>query len=193
MNDFLCDRIDIFVYKKSFVIFTIYLKFIKVNKMALCFSLFLHTNNDFTKDKELTEYFKKVASITVFDEVYPLTVCEIGNGIDILVQGLPHTGVSRDTENLFSEVGHVLFTLLKNAPSFNFALIGIEVDPETTMTDIIDGIHSYVEFGISGIVFTTEIYEKIREKGFVDSLSKKPVNFRDGYLWLPYEGETAYI
>ncbi len=83
-----------------------------------------------------------------------------------------------------SECGIDLANQLLNAPDFILARIGLEVDGYTRLDFLADFREEGVAWVPEGMIISTEFWEEL---GNPPGLS----DFRPGYLWKKYEGESA--
>jgi hypothetical protein len=79
-----------------------------------------------------------------------------------------------------TEVGILLYKHLKSAPSFRYALVGVEVDEFRTYTELLEE-SSTLEFPGLVLAKNLEIDDRLL-------LGFRP--FESGYIWKPYEGEV---
>ncbi len=94
-------------------------------------------------------------------------------------------GVGNDADAArLTEVGGHLYEHLRSAPTFAFALVGVEVDDVRTDDDVEEMIRCSHEIPYNGLVVTDALW---RSAGAPASFAP----FRPGYRWRPYSGEVA--
>lgn len=98
--------------------------------------------------------------------VCPTSVSEIG--ID-----------TPETAYLMTELGILLYQRLQSAPTFRYALVGVEVDEFRTYSELLE--ESSLAF--PGLVLAQTIWQAIGSSAGFRS-------FSPGYVWKPYEGEV---
>jgi hypothetical protein len=81
---------------------------------------------------------------------------------------------------VMTELGIILYQRLQSAPSFRYALVGIEVDEFRTYSELLED-SSVINF--PGLVLAESIWQTLGS-----SLVFRP--FSLGYVWKPYEGEV---
>lgn len=81
---------------------------------------------------------------------------------------------------LMTELGILLYPRLRSAPTFRYALVGVEVDEFRTYSELLEDSSS---LAFPGLVLVQTVWEAINSSpGF------RP--FSPGYVWKPYEGEV---
>lgn len=93
------------------------------------------------------------------------------------------SGVGIDTPDIaytMTELGIFLYQRLRSAPSFRYALVGVEVDEFRTYLELTTEISAP---SFPGLVLAETVWRSLR-----DSTSFRP--FSPGYVWQPYEGEV---
>ena len=79
-----------------------------------------------------------------------------------------------------TELGILLYQRLRSAPTFRYALVGVEVDEFRTYSELLEDSSS---LAFLGLVLVQTVWEAIGSSpGF------RP--FSPGYVWKPYEGEV---
>jgi hypothetical protein len=145
--------------------------------MAWIFSLWVAFDDDFQKNKTI-EYFQDKIIYGNDDKVYMVEASDSGM---ITVPGISNSGIgSQKDADEMSFIGFELLRLLKSAPDFAYALVGIEVDGFADRKELLDDIDYYM--GIAGIIISEKLYHEANAKYPLES-------FRNGYLWNPYQGE----
>ena len=99
--------------------------------------------------------------------VYPNNLSEVG--ID-----------SPESAYVMTELGILLYQTLRFAPSFRYALVGVEVDEFRTYSELIEDLSN---LSLPGLVIAKEL-NQVRETLPVFRL------FSPSYVWQPYEGEV---
>jgi hypothetical protein len=97
--------------------------------------------------------------------------------------GLSHSGINTEEDSQqMTMAGRHLYERLLSAPAFRYALAGVETEEFRSFTELKE-IEASLYPRLHGLVMSHEIWEILGSpSGFVE--------FRDGYLWLPYLGET---
>ena len=97
--------------------------------------------------------------------------------------GISHLGiVTAEDAYQMTEVGILLYQHLQSAPSFRYALVGVEVDEFRTYSELV-ALDGHIELNFSGLVLRETLWQ----------LMSCPIGFKvfaQGYLWRPYEGEV---
>lgn len=85
-----------------------------------------------------------------------------------------------------NELAPLLYERLQLAPSFRYAIVGIEVDEHVTYDELLsDAPISEVDNLTSGLVISEDLWRKLGSPhGFV--------SFRPGYLWIPFRPLTYW-
>lgn len=89
---------------------------------------------------------------------------------------------SPEDAHQMTEVGLLLYRRLQSAPSFRYALVGIEVDEFRTYSELVTA-DGQPDILVAGLVLAEEVWKQMG----------CPVGFRSfnpGYLWKPYQGEV---
>lgn len=109
------------------------------------------------------------------------TIIAYDSGL-ITADGISRSGInSQHDADEMTGIGFEFYELLKNAPTFRYALTGVEVDGFAYYEELVDDPEFHLK--IKGFVIQKELYAQINGK-------RKMVSFSEGYLWTPYEGET---
>jgi hypothetical protein len=87
---------------------------------------------------------------------------------------------SPESAYLMTELGILLYQHLRSAPTFRYALVGVEVDEFRTYSELLE---ESPELSIPGLVLSPEI-----QKHTLVSSTFRP--FSSGYIWQPYKGEV---
>ena len=113
-------------------------------------------------------------------KTYRLEDCEDNSWLCVYPTGLSKSGVcSNNDARQMMEAAKYLYSLLKTAPDFRYAIVGVEVEffrYESEINELDD-----VDYG--GVVLSMEFWDKVgKPEHFIP--------FREGYYWRPYIGET---
>ncbi|MBC6472117.1 MAG: hypothetical protein GDA48_04260 [Hormoscilla sp. GM102CHS1] len=95
---------------------------------------------------------------------------------DVSQQGI----TTPEDADRMTEIGIILYKQLQSAPTYRYALVGVEVDEFRTYSEL-TAMPSDIYF--SGLVLASNLWQ----------MMGSPVDFRifaPGYLWKPYEGEV---
>jgi hypothetical protein len=152
--------------------------------MGLFFNLFVETGNDEKGNEKLREYFLSIGKLETPFGVYEMKTGNVENniGITVSVNETGHTGLgSLGERKIATQVGHGFYELLKGAPEFRYAMVGVEAGEWVDGQDILDqNFDGYLPS--HGLVINNEL-NIIKDE--------KLVPFKDGYSWTPYEGENS--
>lgn len=85
-----------------------------------------------------------------------------------------------ETAYLMTELGILLYQRLRSAPTFRYALVGVEVDEFRTYRELLEETSTPT---FPGLVLAGTLWQKMGE-----STAFRP--FSSGYVWKPYEGEV---
>lgn len=100
---------------------------------------------------------------------------------EICPSDVSRTGVSSDqAARQLSEVGALLYAVLRTAPDFRYAAVGVESDEFMLFPNIGNDL---VTHPISGLVICNAIWERLERPDIF-------VPFAQGYRWVPYKGEV---
>ncbi len=152
--------------------------------MALIFSLSAECGEEDAEAARFLEYFTG-RDITVDGKKQRLDAAlfadaEENNWVRVVPAGLGGSGpVSDESAAAMTAAGHALLELLKDAPDFRFAFVGVEVDELLTYSLL---KRELVDMDIRGVVLNNAMWENIGKPDVF-------VSFRAGYVWRPYEGE----
>ncbi|NEQ70777.1 MAG: hypothetical protein F6K21_35855 [Symploca sp. SIO2D2] len=81
---------------------------------------------------------------------------------------------------LMTEIGILLYKHLQSAPTFRYALVGVEVDEFRTYSELLEESST---LAIPGLVLAQTTWQAM-------GLSPGFRPFSTGYVWQPYEGEV---
>jgi hypothetical protein len=87
--------------------------------------------------------------------------------------------VSPESAYLMTELGILLYQSLRFAPSFRYALVGVEVDEFRTYSELTEDLFN---LSIPGLVLSETFMKQVGELSVFRSFSR-------GYIWQPYAGE----
>lgn len=153
--------------------------------MAWIFSLSAECGSDENKAKRFAQHFEAMTltlsnggqcqcRADIFQDVEANWWCRV------CPDSMSKTGIeSSENAYLMTELGIFFYQHLKTAPTFRYALVGVEVDEFRTYSELLDD--ASVLF-IPGLVLSTEIGRLLENYASYRS-------FSPGYIWLPYEGE----
>jgi hypothetical protein len=99
--------------------------------------------------------------------IYPSDISEVG--ID-----------TPETVYLMTELGILLYQRLRSAPTFRYALVGVEVDEFRTYRELLEESSAPA---FPGLVLAETLWQRMGA-----STAFRP--FSLGYVWKPYEGEV---
>lgn len=85
-----------------------------------------------------------------------------------------------ETAYLMTELGILLYQRLRSAPTFRYALVGVEVDEFRTYRELLEESPKPT---FPGLVLAKTVWEAMGE-------STAFLPFSSGYVWKPYEGEV---
>ena len=85
-----------------------------------------------------------------------------------------------------NEIAFRLYERLKLAPTFRYALIGVEVDQFLSYEELISDKVAEEKTNINGLVISENIWKKLNSP-------RSFVNFQSGYLWIPFCPLGDYI
>ncbi len=85
-----------------------------------------------------------------------------------------------ETAYWMTELGILLYQRLRSAPSFRYALVGVEVDEFRTYSELLEESST---LAFPGLVLAETIWQAVGA-----SPAFRP--FSRGYVWKPYEGEV---
>jgi hypothetical protein len=92
-------------------------------------------------------------------------------------EGVSRSGVANEKHaRELTEVGFILYERLRSAPSFRFALVGVEVYDFKTFEEIDDDL---VNWDWSGVVLADAIWQRLGSPTIY-------VPFAPGYRWRPF-------
>jgi len=79
-----------------------------------------------------------------------------------------------------SEIGNLLYSHLRHAPTFRYALAGIETSEFRYFSELDDDL---ARLAFPGLVISCDIWRRLGRPAVFEE-------FRPGYVWRPYQGET---
>lgn len=138
------------------------------------------TAEQFAKHFEDTSWFLSNGSqpqcrTTIFqdiDENWWCRVCPVG---------MSEIGIEApDSAYLMTELGILLYQHLQSAPTFRYALVGLEVDEFRMFNELLDEAPN---LSMPGLVVSDKTWQAIGAPSTFRT-------FSSGYVWQPYEGEA---
>lgn len=156
--------------------------------MAWIFSLSAECGATQEAADSFAKHFKESSWVSSGEEAWKCStqVFQDGEGnwwCMVCPSGISEIGViSPEDAHQMTKVGLLLYRRLRSAPSFRYALVGVEVDEFRTYSELVtaDGESDIV---VAGLVLAEEVWQQMG----------CPVGFRSfksGYFWKPYEGEV---
>ena len=150
--------------------------------MGLFFNLFIESGRNEERNENLKMYFLSIGKVTTQFGTYKMKVGSVENniGITVSVDETGWTGLQRyDEREIATQVGKEFYKLLKDAPEFRYAMVGVEAGEWVEGQDILDkNFDGYLPE--HGLVLNNELAKIVK---------KQLIPFKEGYLWIPYEGE----
>lgn len=156
--------------------------------MAWTFSLSAECGAEQIAAEQFAQYFDSLSWLlsnghqsqchtAVFQDIEENWWCQV------CPSGISEVGIDRsDTAYQMTELGILLYQRLQSAPSFRYALVGVEVDEFRTYSELISGV---TVPSFPGLVLAEAVWRSLRAS---TSSSFRP--FSSGYVWQPYEGEV---
>lgn len=134
-------------------------------------------------EEEIRNYFSSKKKLIINKKVFPIIIYPCGNNeVMITVDGISRSGItSKEDASILTEIGFAFYKLLENAPDFRYALIGVEVDGWRSFDELVEFPNDFD--GLKGFVINKAMYNQIHS-------TVKMKDFKNKYLWIPYEGET---
>ncbi|MBO3457789.1 hypothetical protein G7B40_021725 [Aetokthonos hydrillicola Thurmond2011] len=156
--------------------------------MAWVFSLSAECGQDQDAAERFSNHFKSISWVlsngfqsqcftTIFQDIDSNWWCRV------CPNGISELGIeSPDSAYLMTELGILLYQHLHlpSAPSFRYALVGVEVDEFRTYSEL---LNESPDLRFPGLVLSDRIWQAIASPSRF-----RP--FRAGYVWQPYEGEV---
>ena len=98
--------------------------------------------------------------------------------------GVSRSGIgNRDDAKQMTEIGILLYGHLRSAPSFRFALVGVETEECISYSELIDNKEFIIANShFNGLVINHEIWDHFEQPPIFEP-------FKDNYFWKPYKGE----
>ena len=148
--------------------------------MAWIFQMWIETENN---GDEIRNYFSSKEKLIINEKIFSIIAHQSGNtGSMITTDGISESGIhSKEDAIVMSKIGLAFYKLLKNAPDFRYALTGIEVDGWREFDELVEFPNDFNN--LKGFVMNKEMYKQINS-------TVKMIDFKNEYLWIPYEGET---
>ncbi|MBD3318520.1 hypothetical protein GF342_01280 [Candidatus Woesearchaeota archaeon] len=97
--------------------------------------------------------------------------------VRVMPSGCGQSGITRALEDRFNEIAEQLYTLLKTAPPYRYAVIEVEAESYRDYDELLD---NRMDVEQPGLVVSEQIW---------NALGKPPPfdNFVCGYKWIPFE------
>ena len=154
--------------------------------MAWVFSLSAECGSDQSKAEQFSKHFEAVlwtlsngsqsqCHPTIFQDIDENRWCRV------CPDGISAIGIEApDSAYLMTELGILLYQHLQSAPTFRYALVGLEVDEFRTFDELLNESST---LNMPGLVVSDSIWQSLGSPSVF-----RP--FSSGYVWQPYEGET---
>ncbi|NEZ59258.1 hypothetical protein D0962_26570 [Leptolyngbyaceae cyanobacterium CCMR0082] len=154
--------------------------------MAWVFSLSAECGSNQNTAEQFAQHFETVSwslsngsqsqcCPTVFQDINGNWWCRI------CPDGISEVGIEApDSAYLMTELGILLYQHLQSAPTFRYALVGLEVDEFRTFDELLDESST---LSMPGLVLSESIWQALSSPSVFRA-------FSSGYVWQPYEGET---
>lgn len=156
--------------------------------MALIFSLSAECGSQPETARDLANYFNKI-SWQLSNDIHSISHAEIFQDSEdnwwtrVCPSGITEVGIITPEDAYYlTEIGILLYQNLQSAPSFRYALVGVEVDEFRTYSELITATNRQ-DIDFPGLVLSEPIWQLI----------DRPVGFRKfapGYVWKLYQGEV---
>jgi len=156
--------------------------------MALIFSLSAECGSQPETARNFANYFNQI-SWQLSNGIHSISNAEIFQDSEdnwwtrVSPTGISQVGITTP-EDAYSltEIGILLYQNLQSAPSFRYALVGVEVDEFRTYSELIAATNLQ-DIDFPGLVLSEAVWQLIhRPPGFR--------KFAPGYVWKLYEGEA---
>ncbi|WP_109830289.1 hypothetical protein [Reichenbachiella versicolor] len=148
--------------------------------MALIFSIYIETGN-LEQTRVIEQCFLNHGSINWNGKEYQLQSFTATDGCAITPNGTSTTGIDTKEQCIeMSELGLKLYDILKSAPDFRFALVGVEVDDFVEFNDLIN--EPEINLDRTGLVINRLIKHS-------SELYSNYEQFNETHYWTPYDGE----
>ncbi|BAZ16233.1 hypothetical protein NIES4071_81080 [Calothrix sp. NIES-4071] len=154
--------------------------------MAWVFSLSAECGSDQARAQEFSEHFngahwtlsngaQSQCRVSIFQDIEDNWWCRV------CPNNISESGVDTpETAYLMTELGILLYQRLLSAPSFRYALVGVEVDEFRTYSELLEDLPN---LAFPGLVLALGIWQ---EAGSPQTFQP----FSMGYVWKTYEGEV---
>jgi hypothetical protein len=99
----------------------------------------------------------------------------------VFPSGISEVGINTpETAYLMTELGILLYQRLRSAPTFRYALVGVEVDEFRTYSELLE---ESLNVAFPGLVMAETVWQ---------AMGSSPAfrSFTFGYVWKLYEGEV---
>jgi hypothetical protein len=154
--------------------------------MAWIFSLSAECGSDQARAQEFSKHFDG-AHLTLSNGAQSQCRVSIFQDIEdnwwsrVCPNNISEVGVNTpETAYLMTELGILLYQRLLSAPSFRYALVGVEVDEFRTYSELLEDLPN---LAFPGLVLAESIWQ---EAGSPQTFQP----FSLGYVWKTYEGEV---
>lgn len=154
--------------------------------MTWIFSLSAECGADRTTAEQFARHFDNVSfrlsngsQIECYEEIFQ--DIEENWWCRVIPSGVSEVGIDApQTAYLMTELGIFLYQYLRSAPSFRYALVGVEVDEFRTYSELLEESPTPT---FPGLVLAEQVWQTMRALP-----TFRP--FSSGYVWQPYEGEV---
>lgn len=154
--------------------------------MAWIFSLSAECGSDSERVQEFSKHFdganltlsngtQSQCQVSIFQDIEDNWWCRVcPNNISQLGVDTPETAY------LMTELGILLYQRLLSAPSFRYALVGVEVDEFRTYNELLEDLPN---LAFPGLVLALDVWQEVGSP-------QRFQHFSLGYVWKTYEGEV---
>ena len=154
--------------------------------MAWVFSLSVECGLDQSTAEQFAKHFEAISwSLSngsqsqcrpfIFQDINENWWCRISP------DGMSEIGIEApDSAYLMTELGILLYQHLQSAPTFRYALVGLEVDEFRTFDELLSESSN---LNMPGLVLSDSTWQSLGSPSAFRT-------FSSGYVWQPYEGET---
>ncbi len=153
--------------------------------MAWIFSLSAECGSEEQNAKEFAQYFDGLV-LTSANRQQCKCLAETFQDMEenwwcrVLPSNISEIGIdSPESAYSMTELGILMYQSVKFAPTFRYALVGVEVDEFRTYSELIEDLPN---LSFSGLVLTKSIPQEL---GILPSFQP----FNPNYVWQPYAGE----
>jgi hypothetical protein len=150
--------------------------------MAWIFSMWIETGEDESAGQAIRDYFDNLSILKTDEKQYKIYTHKQGQGNIITVDRISRSGVTSLNDAMeMTKIGFEFYNLLKSAPKFRYAMVGVEVDEFRNWYELVEEPNDIQLF--KGLVIRKDVYRYLGSPGIL-------VEFKDDYLWTLYEGES---